>query len=494
MMRPAISLRQWTRLRQSLSLSSAAPNLHAILLTPSANPLALQKQNPGSKRTFHNTRAQHAARKAPMSPAARAKRRDTTIQSYDMPELMGRSGSKVMNRDGFFMACLGDALDPDVHDAWYKRHFDSIPFEFDKAIEDGFIPKAISFKTFKTVKTKLMDAALSARPNAQAIRAISVACAMAKARIPLILVTKRAMEFSKVPSRTEWTTEIEKLAVQGYPPALVLHAKMLGLRGEHKDAIDLLEQEVLPFITPTQQLPKFFDDIMLMGQLESPWRLYALFLARYDAIHNDPEARRKSDEAIKTAAIEYHDPDALLEYAFMMMNENNLDSYEEAMLKSATSGNGSACFFLANFYYLTYHGKYPTRGERAKQYASGQAEPSKEMAKTKSSGPASTSKKQSSQLWTWVTSFFGQSMKREEYRALAQDWYQVAYHHGNKRAAFMLGLLCREDGDLADGFNYLTDADMENDKYFADRLLELKANWLEKDYSPKVPKRMLAVQ
>ncbi|KAJ5661734.1 uncharacterized protein N7477_009350 [Penicillium maclennaniae] len=313
-MRPAISLRQWIKLRQSLSSVDAPPNSPAIFLTPSANPLALRKQIPGSKRAFHVTQAQNAARKALRSPAARAKERDA-LQSYAMPELMG---SKVMNRDGFFMVCLGEALKSGHQDQWYKKHFDSIPFEYDKAIKDGFIPRAISYKTFKSVKTKLMDAALSARPNAQAIRAISVdvnavfrigycatrfephlrewiisSCAMAKARIPLILVTKRAMELSKVPSRTEWTTEIEKLAVERYPPALVLHAKMLGLRGEHKDAIDLLEQEVLPFITPTQQLPRFFDDIMLMGQLESPWRLYALLLARYDAMHNDPEVRKK---------------------------------------------------------------------------------------------------------------------------------------------------------------------------------------------------------
>ena len=72
------------------------------------------------------------------------------------------------------MICLGDALKPEFHDQWYKKHFDSIPFEYDKAIKDGFIPRAISFKTFKSVKIKLMDAALSARPNAQAIRAISV--------------------------------------------------------------------------------------------------------------------------------------------------------------------------------------------------------------------------------------------------------------------------------------------------------------------------------
>lgn len=312
---------------------------------------------------------------------------------------------------------------------------------------------------------------------------------MAKARIPLILVTNRSIEWSKVPARTEWTLEVEKLAAQKFPPALILHAKILGLRGEYKEACELLEKEVLPFLSPTQRLPTFFEDVMLSGLLESPWRLYALLLARYDGLHNVPEARLKSDEAIKIAATQYQDPDALVEYASMMMNENNLDLYEEYMSKAATAGKANACFFLANFYYLTFHGRYPTRGERADRPASQEAESSKPEAK-----PSASPEKDASPVWAWITSFFGQSLKREEYRALAKDWYYLAYHHGNKRASLMMALMAREDGDTANGLIFLEQAQMEKDKDFAGKLEALKMNWENPDYVPKLPKRMLDVQ
>lgn len=292
-----------------------------------------------------------------------------------------------------------------------------------------------------------------------------------------------------MPARTEWTLEVEKLAAQKFPPALILHAKILGLRGEYKEACELLEKEVLPFLNPTQRLPTFFEDIMLSGLLESPWRLYALLLARYDSLHNVPEARLKSDKAIKIAATEYQDPDALVEYASMMMNENNLDLYEEYMSKAATAGKANACFFLANFYYLTFHGRYPTRGERAGKLATQEAESSKPEAK-----PSASPEKGASPVWAWITSFFGQSLKREEYRDLAKDWYYLAYHHGNKRASLMMALMAREDGDTANGLIFLEQAQMENDKAFSGKLEPLKMNWENPEYVPKLPKKMLDVQ
>jgi hypothetical protein len=293
------------------------------------------------------------------------------------------------------------------------------------------------------------------------------------------------MDWSRTPSRTEWTNEIEKLATQKYPPAVVLHAKMLGLRGEFQEACELLEKEVLPFLNPSPKPPAFFDDIMLSGQLESPWRLYALLQARYDRLHDSPEARKKSDEATKIAATEFQDPDALVEYASMMMNENNLDLYEEYMSKAATAGKKDACMFLANFYYLTFHGKYPTRGERASQAV--------ETSKPKASSTSAPAKALSP-VWKWITSFFGQSLSREEYRTLAKDWYYLAYQHGNQNASLMMALLAREDGDLADGLYYLQQAEMEKDKVFAGRLETWRANWKNKGYIPKVPKKILDVQ
>jgi len=312
---------------------------------------------------------------------------------------------------------------------------------------------------------------------------------MAKARIPLVLVTNRGIDKQGIPVRTEWTTAVEKLAAEKFPPALLLHAKILSMRGHHQEACELLEKEVLPFTTSTQQPPQFFEDITLSGILESPWRLYALLQAQYDEVHGSPEARRKSDEAIRISATVYQDPDAMVDYAIVMMNENNLDLYEEYMLKAATAGNANACMFLANFYYLTFHGRYPTRGERAGQIASLGAETSNPKAAS-SASPA----KEPSAMWKWITSFFRQSMKREEYRSLASDWYYLAYTHGNRRASLMMALLAREDGDLVNGLIFLEQAQAEKDRDFAGKLEALKANWNNKDYVPKLPRKILDVQ
>lgn len=79
-----------------------------------------------------------------------------------------------MNRDGFFIHCLGNIMKDEVKELWYRQMQDSAGAEYDQAIRDGVLPSAISFKTFKSVKMKLVDASFAARPNSQAIRAISV--------------------------------------------------------------------------------------------------------------------------------------------------------------------------------------------------------------------------------------------------------------------------------------------------------------------------------
>lgn len=175
MTRPVIALRQWINLRQSLSPTAGAPlNAHVDFLAPSAHPLALTKRTPSSKRPFHKTRVQNAQNTADPAPAAKRKRQNEQyLQQYQMPDLPpGVAGA--MNRDGFFMHCIGEIMKEEVKASWYKKMVDSAGYEYDKAIRDGVLPSAISFKTFKSVKMKLVDASFAARPNAQAIRAISV--------------------------------------------------------------------------------------------------------------------------------------------------------------------------------------------------------------------------------------------------------------------------------------------------------------------------------
>jgi len=97
-----------------------------------------------------------------------------------------------MNRDGFFLHSLGTILNPERVHAWYKDLQGTAGYEYDNAIRAGALPKAISFKTFKTVKMKLADASFTARPNAQAIRAISVGEWL---RLPLIVVLSSGFRF-----------------------------------------------------------------------------------------------------------------------------------------------------------------------------------------------------------------------------------------------------------------------------------------------------------
>lgn len=331
------------------------------------------------------------------------------------------------------------------------------------------------------------------------------ACAMAGAHLPTVLITARQIGWNKVPVRSEWTRQIETSAKQGYPPAMVLHAKILGLRNEYKEALDLLEKKVLPFLTPTLRNPMFFRDTVLGGLLESPWRLYALLNARYDTKFTSKEHREKSDEALRAAALTYQDADALIEYASLMMNANDLDMYEECMSKAATAGKGNACLFLANFYYLTYLGKYPTRGERTVQANNPVPEslPTDAfLAKTKpepqdpavSTTPSNFVMDVARFACKWVSSFVNQSMERSEYRKLANDWYYLAYRHDESRAAFMMALLAREDRDLDIGRRFLDQAQMEHDLDFAGKLQALKEHWYDEAYEPKLPKRMLEVR
>lgn len=324
------------------------------------------------------------------------------------------------------------------------------------------------------------------------------ACGMAHARLPVVLTTARQIGWNKVPVRSEWTRQVETFAKQGYPPAMVLHAKILGLRNEYKEAFALLEKNVLPFLSPTLRNPVFFEDIVLGGQFESPWRLYALLNARYDSQYNSKENRAKSDEAIRVAAMEYQDAEALIEYASLMMNENNLDMYEECMSKAATAGKSNACLFLANFYYLTFLGKYPTRGQRTMQGNNSAPESPSEKPAFPDPTPRTTSlhpiMKKATSAYKWVKSFFRQSMQRWEYRDLASAWYYLAYRHGESRAAFMMALMAREEGDMVDGRVFLDQARMEQDMDFAGKLQDLKKHWYDEDYEPVLPKKMLEVR
>ena len=318
---------------------------------------------------------------------------------------------------------------------------------------------------------------------------------MAKAAMPTVIVGSNAVSRAMVPGRTAILNEVEKLAGEGFPPAIVLHAKVLGMRGERKAAIELLEQKVLPYVQPTPRKPSSHMDITAGNHIPSPHRLYAFLQASEAEATESKDSRSKSDEVIRIAAMEYNDREALLEYASLMMSEGNLEVYEECMSKAASAGEPKACLFLANFYYLTFHGAYPTRGQRILR--------ARDQSTVPPSKPAKDSKVERDGLTVidlvnaaagWFSSLFHRSTPQVDYRKLAHDWYYLAYGHGETKAAFMIALLDREDGNEFNARYFLAESRMEEDEDFADKMDALKANWYTKDFAPTLPKKMLAVR
>lgn len=328
------------------------------------------------------------------------------------------------------------------------------------------------------------------------------ACALCQARLPTVILVARQLKRRKMPVRNYFTEEVEVLARKQYPPAVLIQAKVAGLRGEFEEAFKLLEKHMLPYLSPTNRAPVVTEDLVLQGFLDSPWLLYALLRARHDAKFQSEESRLKSNEALRIAALVYQDPEALAGYASHHMNEDNLDKYEECMSKAATAGHPKACLFLANFYYLTFHGMYPTRGERQElrnrentksaPEMEGEPTPSNSVLAFLSQFPAF--KSAADTVYEWTSSFFHQSMKRPQYRELAEDWYHLAFSHGQPRAAFMKALIARENGHLVEGRVLLDDAESEPDPDFQAKLKALKERWYDTDYEPSLPRRMLEVR
>lgn len=279
---------------------------------------------------------------------------------------------------------------------------------------------------------------------------------------------------------------------------MILQAKILGMRGEYQEAFELMEKRVLPYLKPTRRRPGVFTDITMSDTFESPWRVYALLHASYDGKFDSLESRQKSDDATRIAALEYNDRKALVEYASIMMNEKNYDKYEECMCKAATFGDKDAMLYIANFYYQIFHGRYPTQAERV---ALAKAEEEGQQAPSTPSEPSFTSEtKANTNVLTsalgWVSSFFNKSMSREDYRKLALDWYTLGTYFSVPQAAFMLALMTREQGHSLEG-NYFMEhasAHLGKDPEFAKKIEELRDNWHDPEYVPRLSSKMLAVR
>lgn len=286
-----------------------------------------------------------------------------------------------------------------------------------------------------------------------------VATTQAGAREPIILGVSNTLKKMSIPPRTAMFNRVEELAIKDQDPrAMVVHAKVLSQRGQYKEALALLEK-VMPRIYPTKIQPPMGEDITLKGRIEPPWKLYAWLKEKVGD-------RKATDETLKMAALEYQDPEALVTYAQIMQLEGKMEMYEECLNKAATAGDPEACRKLANFYYLTYHGRFPLPDE-------GEGE----------------GKKNQGFLHRRISALFGQSRTREDYRKLAIDWYELAFNHGSRKAALILSMLLREDGHSEVGKQYLEVA--ETERKFLPFVKRLKENWDSKEFDVKIPMQLL---
>jgi TPR repeat protein len=544
MSRSSAALQQWLNFRKSLS--STSPNMlnlraNSLLTPPSRLALTTRNGTITPRRPFHSTQYRPAKGKRESArPAPALRRKRETSEAGLAPAYQASDGVGHLNNKGFYT----DSVSVDVPKiiALFKQMSQSL---YDDACEQGHL-EGISFRTFEDVSIKLFSA-MDGPPNPQKIRMISTgeildfslgrllyratlklisfrllldvdavfrigflscavhrsllewltsACALAGARQPTVLILSRSIGWTKNTPRTKWTDAIKQFSDEGFPPAMILQAKILGMRGEYEQAFELMEKRVLPYLTPTRRRPGLFNDITMNSIFESPWRVYALLHASYDANFDSAESRQKADDATRIAALEYNDREALVEYASLMMNEKNYEQYEECMCKAATFGEKNAILYIANYYYQIFHGRYPTEAERvalAKAEAEGQQPPPKQPASTPEDNQNPNIFKSA---LGWASSFFNQSMSREDYRKLALDWYALGFKKNIPQASFMLALMAREQGEQLDGSILMEHASehLENHPEFAKKIEELRDNWYDPEYVPRLTSKMLAVR
>lgn len=172
MKRPSITLRQWLQLRRSLChITPATPTPGAInFLTPSS---AVRLTFPASRnepshtrRPFHSTQFQYAQRKA--RAAASTRRKGRAVQRYRYSGALGTA-----DENGVFCDALSWVY-PMPLEKWLKLQSHWTDIQYYAAIRDGYLPKAISRKTFHEVAVQLYGKSFTTPPDGFFIRAISL--------------------------------------------------------------------------------------------------------------------------------------------------------------------------------------------------------------------------------------------------------------------------------------------------------------------------------
>ncbi|KAH8428410.1 uncharacterized protein LDX57_006108 [Aspergillus melleus] len=472
--------RSYSRLSCQIS-GSTIPRGSNRITTNTPGPAPTSRTN--TKRPFHTTSP--FLRGAPRSPSVR---RAEDARSRLSPAFSG---------DGLYQGGVKNDIRARL------EQLEKIgPKLWRLSIVEGFVDENVDRKTFMEIAKSLLmnstyqppsaDAVLEVHPNPDLVFEIGnvvgsdspslmqwiiSSTAQAGAAIPTLMSAGRALAIADNSSHTNLPSTrrstifqtIEKLASSYDPRAMILQAKFLGMQKRYDEAEHLLKS-VMDMIHPskTQQPPV---RSMAVPLVDTPWAAYTWLKRRRGA----PES--EIQELLKTAALEYQDPEALVTYAGQMMHEHNdLPLYEEYMAKAATSGHATACRKLANFYYLTSQGRFPRRGTKS---TDPEGDFARETQAARTRGP----------LGKFLAGLFG-PQPYHEYRGLAIEWYELGFRHGCPKAALALAILMRENGhdreQVEQVFQFVVSS-----KQMAGLIRSVRINWEREDYVPVVPEEML---
>ncbi|KAL2809688.1 hypothetical protein BJX63DRAFT_404669 [Aspergillus granulosus] len=356
-------------------------------------------------------------------------------------------------------------------------------------LKDGIIDKSVTPRKFKHVTKALLESALSGPPSKDCIdeiardadldvdtifeigRAVTrddkalshwiiTACTLAGARMALFLTATQYLRgchdqtsvlyatSTTSPARNPLLDQIQALATRSDPEgvdnrdprAMLIHAKVLGLRRRFTPALALVE-EVMQRIQPTRMEMKANTDLTVSSRIEPPWELYLWLMraskgtTRGKSSSYDPDGpieglTENEIDVLRRGAVDYLDPVALRLYADVMRQQGDFRKYEEYMGQAAAAGNRDASRKLANLYILISLQQHPRPGESVASLEAG----------TKA---AETPKG----FLAKVLSYFG-PRPLPEYRSLAMEWYRVAWAAGCVRSGLNLAILFRQDGNI----------------------------------------------
>lgn len=330
---------------------------------------------------------------------------------------------------------------------------------------------------------------------------LDTSAALAGVEEPLVILAIGWLRNHETLPRGLIFNEIERLAVQKESVlSMVIHSQVLDRHGRSDEAINMIEK-VMERTYPTKN-PSWANRVL--SEVTPPWEWYATLKARA----GDLEA---TNEIIRKAAVEYEDPVALRRYAQIAKVENNLELYEEYMNKAAMGGDAEACRKLANFYYLTFHGRFPRRGVNKETKEEEKNPKTPEEAYKLMYEPFSLSR-----ISFWLSRIFQRSRSRGEYLMLAFYWYNTAALFPDHKAEVLFAILMRENRlDEVHGRHLGVDSIItENNtiyRLYEDQQIDLEyqhlrsamtdenlrsfvkgllLNWEDPKYEPKIPVKL----